>query len=170
MLARALRILPLLCVLLAAQPASDPAALARKALDLLLSGYYSDLAGMFTAPMAKDLPESTLVKVGLQIKTYGAVEKIGEATSRKVGVNTIVVIPVKFVLQSINFQLAINGAGQVAGLVQLPGAMDWQRPAYSKPDTFTEREVTVGDAEWKLPGTLTVPNGPGPFPAVVLVH
>ena len=96
--------------------------------------------------------------------------RIGEATSRKLGVNTIVVIPVKFVLQNINFQLAINGAGQVAGLVQLPGAVDWQRPAYSKPDTFTERAVTVGEDEWKLPGTLTVPNGSGPFPAVVLVH
>src|SRR5947207_10742600 len=117
MVARALRILPLLSILLAAQPAGDPAALARKALDLLLSGDYSGLGGMFSAPMAKDLPESTLVKVGLQIKTYGAVEKIGEAASRKMGVNTIVVIPVKFVLQNINFQLAINGAGQVAGLV-----------------------------------------------------
>src|SRR5204862_4375391 len=128
-----------------------------------------DRAAMTTAPIAQDLPEATLVKVGAQIKTYGAVEKIGEAASRKVGVNTIVVIPVKFVLQNINFQLAINGAGQVAGLVQLPGAMDWQRPAYSKPDTFTEREVVVGEDQWKLPGTLTVPNGSGPFPAVVLV-
>ncbi len=28
----------------------------------------------------------------------------------------------------------------------------------------------MGSGEWALPGTLTVPNGPGPFPAVVLVH
>jgi dienelactone hydrolase len=170
MLARALRILPLLSVLLAAQPADDPAALGRKALDLLLSEKYPDLAKMFTAQMLKDFPEATMIKLGAQIKTYGAVQSIGLTVSRKVGVNSIVVIPVKFALQSINFQFAINGAGQVAGLVQLPGAMDWQRPAYSKPDTFTEREVTVGEDEWKLSGTLTVPNGPGPFPAVALVH
>ena len=170
MFVRALRILPLLSVLLAAQPADDPAALGRKALDLLLSGKYSDLAGMFTAPMLKDFPEATMIKLGAQIKTYGAVEKIGETVSRKVGTNSVVVIPVKFALQNINFQFAINGAGQVAGLFQLPGAMDWQRPPYSKPDTFTEREVTVGEDEWKLPGTLTVPGGAGPFPAVVLVH
>jgi uncharacterized protein len=37
------------------------------------------------------------------------------------------------------------------------------------PRTFSEREVTVG-GEWALPGTLTVPGGAGPFPAVVLVH
>jgi dienelactone hydrolase len=37
-------------------------------------------------------------------------------------------------------------------------------------DSFHEREVTVGAAPWQLPGTLTLPKGPGPFPAVVLVH
>ena len=52
----------------------------------------------------------------------------------------------------------------------LPGAIPWDRPAYSKPETFHEREVTVGDDEWKLPGTLTLPNGTGPFPGIVLVH
>jgi hypothetical protein len=58
----------------------------------------------------------------------------------------------------------------VAGFFQLPGGVNWQRPEYSKPDTFKERAVTVGEGEWKLPGTLTVPVGAGPFPAVVLVH
>lgn len=42
--------------------------------------------------------------------------------------------------------------------------------AYVKPDTFTESEVVVGKAPFELPGTLTVPKGKGPFPAVVLVH
>jgi dienelactone hydrolase len=30
--------------------------------------------------------------------------------------------------------------------------------------------VTVGSGAWALPGTLTMPAGPGPFPAIVLVH
>jgi dienelactone hydrolase len=55
-------------------------------------------------------------------------------------------------------------------MFQLPGETAWQRPAYSKPDSFREREVTVGDGQWKLPGTLTVPAGQGPFPGIVLVH
>lgn len=46
----------------------------------------------------------------------------------------------------------------------------WQRPSYSKPETFTERELTVGDDDWKLGATLTVPAGKGPFPGLVLVH
>jgi hypothetical protein len=37
------------------------------------------------------------------------------------------------------------------------------------PSAFTETEVTVGSAPWALPGTLSMPRGEGPFPAVVLV-
>ncbi|CAN5818315.1 hypothetical protein BH24ACI5_BH24ACI5_24340 [soil metagenome] len=33
-----------------------------------------------------------------------------------------------------------------------------------------ESEVTVGTGQWALPATLTMPVGPGPVPAVVLVH
>jgi len=43
-------------------------------------------------------------------------------------------------------------------------------PAYADPAKFSESEVTVGTSDWPLPGTLTMPVGAGPFPAVVLVH
>lgn len=33
-----------------------------------------------------------------------------------------------------------------------------------------EREVTIGKGQWSLPATLTLPEGTGPFPGVVLVH
>jgi dienelactone hydrolase len=170
MLSRALGILPLLPLLLAAQAAADPAVLARKATDLLLSGKYGELEQMLTPEMRKDLPESTLAKIGDQIKTYGSVNSVGDAQPRKTGARTIVVIPVKFASRSVNYQWAVNAAGLMAGMVPLPGPLDWQRPVYSKPDSFKERDVTVGDGEWKLPGILTAPNGKGPFPGIVLVH
>ena len=170
MFSRALRILPLLSVLLAAQTAPDPAATARKATDLLLSAKYADLVPMFTPDMQKALPESTLTKLGDQIKTFGGVKTVGDPMSRKMGANTVVVIPVKFASQNINYQWAVNPAGLISAMVPLPGPVDWQRPDYSKPDSFKERDVTVGEGEWKLPGTLSVPNGAGPFPAIVLVH
>src|ERR1035438_4645996 len=111
-----------------------------------------------------------MAKLGTMIKTYGALEKLGDPTVGKSGPYTIALFPAKFATQSINFRIVIDSAGLVAGFFQLPGAVDWQRPEYSQPSTFKEREVTVGDGEWKLPGTLTVPVGAGPFPAVVLVH
>jgi len=166
---RALRILPLLSALLAAQ-AQDPAVLARKALDALLGQRFDEFLQMSTADIKKDLPAETLAKIDATIKGYGAVENIGAPAATKVGVNTTVLIPVKFANQNINFRFLINRDGLVGGFVQMPGEVNWKRPDYSKPDTFTERDVTVGDGEWKLPGVLTVPNGAGPFPAVVLVH
>ncbi|MCZ7546127.1 MAG: alpha/beta fold hydrolase [Anaerolineae bacterium] len=43
-------------------------------------------------------------------------------------------------------------------------------PPYVDMDAFEEREITFGLEGWELPGTLTLPVGAGPFPAVVLVH
>jgi uncharacterized protein len=167
MLFRALRLLPFVCLAVWAQ---DPVSTARKALDLVLAGKYQDVQPLFTADAQKDLGPEKLAKLGEQFKEYGALESVGDAQATKSGPNTIVVFPVKFAQRNFNFRFLVNGSGQVAGMFLLPGAVDWKRPDYSKPDMFTERPVTVGEGEWKLPGTLTVPKGAGPFPAVVLVH
>jgi len=45
------------------------------------------------------------------------------------------------------------------------------RPAkYDNPENYVTKEVSLGQDPWELPGTLTLPRGEGPFPAVVLVH
>jgi dienelactone hydrolase len=155
---------------LAAQPAQDPAVLARKALDLILAGQYPDFLQLSTADVQKSLPATELAKLGAMIKSYGAMEKIGDPAVTKSGPNNIVVFPAKFATRNINFRIIINSSGLVSGYFQLPGGVDWQQPEYSKPATFKERAVTVGEGEWKLPATLTVPVGAGPFPAAVLVH
>jgi len=65
--------------------------------------------------------------------------------------------------------VTIDQKQRVAGLhfanIQRPTVS----PPYVHPAAFHERAVTVGTAPWALPGTLTLPNGRGPFPAVVLV-
>src|SRR5258708_4904602 len=170
MLIRALRVLPLLSILLAAQPSQDPTALAKKALDLLLAGQYADFLQMSTADVQKSLPEAEMAKLGAMIKTYGALEKIADPITTKSGPNSTVVFPARFANQNINFRIIINSSGQVSGFFQLPGGVNWQRPEYSKPDTFKEREVTVGQHDCKLPRTLSIPVAPGPFPLRGLVH
>jgi dienelactone hydrolase len=42
-------------------------------------------------------------------------------------------------------------------------------PPYADAAKFRSEEVTVGADPWKLPGTLTIPTGNGPFPAVMLL-
>jgi dienelactone hydrolase len=159
-----------LCLLsagiLLAQPAADPKETARKALDLLLAHKYSEMMPLFSAPgKAANDPDKVLSKKVPD--SWGAVQTIGAASVRAIGTSNIVTVPVKFANQEVTFQIAIDAAGQIA---QIQTAIDpWKHPAYSKPDSFHERAVTVG-TEWKLPGTLSVPNGAGPFPGVVLVH
>ena len=58
---------------------------------------------------------------------------------------------------------------RVAGLFFLPGEARWSPPPYALLDTFEEVRVEVGGSP-ALPGTLVMPRGEGPFPAVVLVH
>jgi uncharacterized protein len=158
-----------LCLLsagiLLAQPAADPKDTARKALDLLLAGKYSELMPMF-APGTKAANSEPALAAKV-VASWGAMQSVGTATVRPLGAASIVTIPVKFANQDVVFQISINEQGQV-GLFNT--SIDpWKHPSYSKPDSFKEREVTIG-TQWKLNGTLTVPIGAGPFPGVVLVH
>jgi len=156
--------------LLLAQTAQDPAAIAKKALDLLMAQDYQGYSAMASPSYKPTVTEQAFAKLTAEIKGWGAVEKVGDAAVEKMGPTTLVTFPVNFATRNVNFRFAINASGLVAAMYPMPGAVAWQRPPYSKPDSFTERVVTIGADPWKLPGTLTVPKGGGPFPAVVLVH
>lgn len=45
-----------------------------------------------------------------------------------------------------------------------------QEPNGPAAPAYVERDFSVGDGDLSLPGTLAMPTGDGPFPAVVLVH
>ncbi|MBA3542784.1 MAG: alpha/beta fold hydrolase [Deltaproteobacteria bacterium] len=71
--------------------------------------------------------------------------------------------------------LTVGGQPFVTKLVKL-AAGETPRPAVARPQTpkppypYTEREVTIEAPEaGVLAGTLTIPTGKGPFPAVVLI-
>jgi dienelactone hydrolase len=64
--------------------------------------------------------------------------------------------------------VSFNNEGKVVGFFLAPADAPWAAPSYVNPAAFSELSVTVGTS--KLPGTLSMPNGTGPFPAVVLIH
>jgi pimeloyl-ACP methyl ester carboxylesterase len=47
---------------------------------------------------------------------------------------------------------------------------EYEPPGYADESAFEERDVTVDADDVELGGVLTVPDGDGPFPGVVLVH
>jgi len=161
--------------LLAAQGSPDAAAIGRKAFGLLAAGSYSELVEMFTPELRGQLSEDRLRnQLGPQMRSLGALEKIGEPVIEPAGQLKVAIITVKFTAASIDWRFTVNSEGKIAGLFFQPVAgpeSEWRRPPYSHPETFREREVTIGDAAWKLPGTLTVPsNTSGAAPGIVLVH
>jgi uncharacterized protein len=156
------------CLLMA--QATDPAGTARKALDLLLGEKYADLEQMITPAYRTANTQASLARLGTEIKSWGAVEEIGKPSVQDMGPVSVVVFPVKFATRNIDVQMSVNASGQVSAPLLRPGEAPWKPADYVKQGSFKERDVTIGDAPWKLQGTLTVPNGSGPFPAVVMVH
>jgi len=110
----------------------------------------------------------------------GMVQQLGEfksvLRSRYVieGGYNIVYVMLLFANAEIEMKVVFDKIGKVAGLwfgaPQLPGSADYTPPPYADAAKFVETEVVIGSGQWQLPGTLTMPRGDGPFPAVVLVH
>lgn len=93
------------------------------------------------------------------------VERTAEAENYRV-----VVIRCQFQRAIIDVQVVFNDAEQISGLNFTPTQKEYHPPDYANQSAFHEEEVTVGQGKWALPGTLTLPTGPSPFPGVVLVH
>ena len=158
------------------QEISDPVAIARKALDLLLAGEHHHLHEMFDEGMSQALSEEVLrAKVAPVLAQVGKVESIGEPQVQHTQQATVVVFPVRFASGNLNVIVSVDKSGRIAGLFLTPGQSAAGKgvestPGYVKPEAFRDREVTIGSGEWKLGGTLSIPVGHGPFPAVVLVQ
>ncbi|MGA2156363.1 MAG: alpha/beta fold hydrolase, partial [Bryobacteraceae bacterium] len=159
---------------LLAQTATAPEDVARQTVVRLVDGKYDELYQSFSADMRAALSlEALKSQIGPQVSAFGKLIETRKPAIQQIGGNTVLIVPAKFQTLWIDFTISVNGAGQVAGLFMKPGqAPDSDRhpPAYSKPDSFSERAVTVGAGDWKLPGTLTLPRSQTPVPGVVLIH
>lgn len=154
---------------------SDPVAAARRALDFLLAEKYAELSAMAAPNAAQVLtPQFLRDRPGAEARSFGKAASIGAPVVAHDGNKTLVSFPVQFAKNTVYVQFTMDEGSRVAGLyfrpVEAPLPPLWRRPGYSNPAAFRSREVTVGDDEWKLGGTLLIPAGKGPFPALVLVH
>jgi dienelactone hydrolase len=85
---------------------------------------------------------------------------------------TMVITACTFERSGVDVQFAFDADSRISGLAFRPAApagTPYVAPSYVTAAAYTDTETTVGSGEWVLPGTLSLPNGQGPFPAVVLV-
>ena len=146
---------------------------AEAVVDALVAREFSKVAEKFDAAMAKALPgdalakswDSTLVQVGKFVRRI-------ETTEQRRGVYTAVTVACEFERAKLDVTVVYDAAGAISGLAMRPptSAPPYAVPDYVTPTAYTEQDITVGIGQWALPGTLSMPVGVGPFPAVVLVH
>ena len=72
----------------------------------------------------------------------------------------------------LDVKISFNTQQKVVSLLVVPAqeVFQYSPPSYVNLDAFTEENVSFGSEQWILLATLSVPNGTGPFPAVLLVH
>src|SRR5688572_1896362 len=135
------------------------------------TGSLGETYALFDGSMRAALPEGKLAEVRNAL--VGQVGKLRTCASprntREAG-RTLLRAACEFEHAQLDLLVALD-RGRIAGLQFLPPQqVEVPRPGPAANAAFTEREVTIGSGDWKLPGTLSMPKGAGPFPAVVLVH
>ncbi|GLV60693.1 hypothetical protein KDH_75120 [Dictyobacter sp. S3.2.2.5] len=152
--------------------------LAQRVVALLAQGQFAQVEAMMAESLKPFMYEGQLAT------TWRTLEQQLGAFQSQLSVHTVQtpqanveVVSCAFAQTSFDINLAFNPQQQIisltatpAGTVEQQANLQYEAPAYAIVDRFTEHEVLVGSDEWALPGTLTLPTGTGPFPAVVLVH
>jgi dienelactone hydrolase len=108
---------------------------------------------------------------------YGAFQELGPASAVQTQQGLVQVVTCIFERARLDVNITLNEAGEIISLTVTPvGAVEQQAnatyepPSYGHPERFHEQEVQIGHGKWVLPGTLSIPQGDGPFAAVLLVH
>ncbi|OZB90350.1 alpha/beta fold hydrolase [Paenibacillus sp. XY044] len=141
-------------------------------LHALRAGDGVEAAKVMSPALQQALPVQTLNSLW---KNYeGAYGQVSSVSGKQESDNTVhhnEVYTLQTAAVPLQITLRLNTGGLVDDLNIGPvSAGGYQPPAYDHPAAYSEREVKIGEGEWALPGTLTLPAGQGPFPAVVLVH
>lgn len=147
-------------------------------------GDYEGATATFDKTMRGAMPPEMMEKTwdGL-IDRMGDFKEIAGARSEKWEDSDIVFVTCIFANGPVDIKLVYNSDQKISGLWFVPtqspadvektdkgSGTETDYPAYADQSTFEESSVTVGSGEWELPGTLAVPKGKGPFPAVLLVY
>jgi hypothetical protein len=159
--------------LVAQAPEKDVTPQAQIIVDLLVKQDFAKVFAEFTPAMRAAMPEDRLRATWVAlIAQVGAFKQQRGVRLETRGDMRVAIVTCDFERAAIDVQLAFNPAGVLGGWAVRPYAppASYSPPPYGDATKYTETDVIVGGVDWPLPGTLTMPNGPGPFAAVVLVH
>jgi len=153
---------------------SPSAIAAKQVIQELVAGQFEKVEAIYDARMKDMLPPGKLADGWRDLnRQAGAFQAITSAETSQVQGLQVVKMQCKFENSLLDATMIFNPDGKLGGLSFLPHQAPpapWTPPAYAKQDSFSEQPLTLVNGKFELPGTLTVPAGNGPFPAVVLVQ
>ncbi|MHB9756537.1 alpha/beta hydrolase [Streptomyces sp. BYX5S] len=145
---------------------------ARGVAALLRAERFGELVGLFAPPLrAAVSAEALRLAWTAEAAGLGGVKVIEEPVTEVGEAGLVRVrIPVSCADGSFTVVMSVGDDGLLHGLRLDPhGGAEWQPPHYADTDRFTERDVLLGTGPLAVPGTLSLPTGSGPWPAVVLL-
>ena len=171
------------------QAASPAATVGLAFVSALAGGDMAAAEAMEDATMRGAAPAAALTQLWSQLEgQFGAFTGVGDVAVKDAAPFVNATVTAYFANATVPLIVTVDAEGHVAGFhlgapgpaASPPGGSSatpaapsptpaGSAAAYVRPDAFTETEVTVGSAPWALPGTLSMPTGSGPFPAMVLV-
>lgn len=156
------------------QPAEDELIVkARQLLESLSRNDFQAAVRDFDETMIRLLSPEKLAEFWKQAPDkFGAFKRQTQARREELAPYSIAVVTCEFEKVTLDARVVFDKAKKISGFNFVPSLPQakYEPPKYANPDFFEETEVTVGSGDWQLPGTLAVPKGDGPFPALVLVH
>jgi dienelactone hydrolase len=154
-------------------PRADVKATAQAFMDALTKEDFAGAGRDFDSAMQKAMPPEKLTELWKAMTgQVGAFQKQLGLRTEPTPKHEVVWVTCRFEKLPLDFKIVFNADQQITGLFIVPAqsTAEYKPPAYVNQAAFGESSLTVGAGEWAVPGTLTLPKGDGPFPAVVLVH
>jgi len=144
--------------------------IARELVAQMAAGQFEKAVDTFDQTMKRVLPATKLKEVwdGLT-KQYGPLQRAVETKTEMVQQYKVVYVTCEFQKGKLDAKVVFTQKKEVTGLFFIPSG-GYKPPSYADASKFEEKEITVGKGVWRLPGTLSIPKGSGPFPCVILVH
>lgn len=146
---------------------------AKEFVELLVKEDFSSAVKNFDGTMRDALPPTKLQDTWKSLNAQvGLFKRLVGFRTERVQQYDLAFVTCEFEKATLDVKVVFDNARQIAGLFFVPSQSPptLKAPASPAKDTLREKEVHVGIGGWAVHGTLSLPTGLGPFPALVLVH
>jgi uncharacterized protein len=158
-----------------AQPVTRALKIADEFVKNLFEKDYQEATAYFDSVMLKNLPKERLQLIWETINTQaGPVQAIEKVSTEEKGSVVTAIFLTKFEKMHLDIRVSITNSGKIGGLYFTPAhpVIAYQKPPYDDKASYNEKErELVIDAEHRLGGTFTLPDGIAqPKAVVIMVH